>query len=249
MKIGLLQYDVAWQDVDSNLEKIASYLDRADSMDIIFLPEMFDTAYIMFPSKFDGFDPAHTIDRMRKLASRYSVTLAGSIPNRYESQYFNSFIYVDESGIIGQYDKVHLFSPAGEAKHYTSGTTDKDIKIFSKLIRSQVCYDLRFPYGSYNHTNYDLLAYVANWPRPRIGQWESLLSARAIENQAYTIGVNRLGVDANGYEYNGQSRVVDFSGQLVLDCGDTEGLYTVELDIEAMYKYRAKLPFLKDQKR
>ena len=107
---------------------------------------------------------------------------------------------------------------------------------------------MRFPYAAFNRSNYDLLAISANWPVARIDQWKALLSARAIENQSFCIGVNRIGKDSNDYQYNGQSRVVDYLGNTILDCGEEEGFYTTELDIRSMHTYRVRLPFLRDQK-
>ncbi len=248
MKIGLLQYDVKWLDVKTNFKTIEFYLSSCDDKpNIIFLPEMFDTGYIMEPHKIQNFNPEYSILEMTRLAGKYKVILAGSIPNKVGENYYNSFFYVNGKGIIGQYDKVHLFSLAGESQHYTSGKQPKDIEIANIKIRPQVCYDLRFPYSSYNNSGYDILAFVANWPKPRISQWQALLEARAIENQAYVIGVNRIGLDANGYEYNGHSMVADYTGTVVLDCQDKEGLFTININLEEMNKYRLKLPFLQDQ--
>lgn len=249
MKIGILQYDVKWLDVSANFDKIRLLLSTSThDYDVIFLPEMFNTGYVMSPNKSLDGQEVETLHLLQSLASEHNTVFAGSIPYKTLHSYTNRMCFVNAKGLIDHYDKIHLFTPAGEAKEYKAGNQVKDFKVGDTSIRSLVCYDLRFPYAGYNTTDYDVIAYAANWPVARIEQWKILLAARAIENQSFSIGVNRVGKDSNGYDYNGQSRVVDFLGNVMLDCGDQEGIFSTDLDLKSMYAYRSKLPFLNDQK-
>jgi predicted amidohydrolase len=150
-------------------------------------------------------------------------------------------------GEIQQYDKRHLFTLAGEDLVFTAGTSKVVIEYQGWKICPLICYDLRFPVFSRNTENYDLLIYVANWPKTRINAWDTLLQARAIENMSYTIGVNRLGVDDNNLEYVGHSQVVDYLGNPVIEPQTTEGVFITELDKDSLRETRKKLNFLKDQ--
>ncbi|MBK8819478.1 MAG: hypothetical protein IPN49_10445 [Saprospiraceae bacterium] len=157
-------------------------------------------------------------------------------------------ITVDSSGLIHSYDKIHLFSPAGEAKTYSPGN-EPSIWVYEKWnIQPLICYDLRFPYLSFVCRQPHLLIYAANWPEQRIEHWEILLRARAIENACYVIGVNRRGTDENGYVYPGHSLVCDFKGDLLLSMDKYKNFDLIDLDFESMMEYRKKLPFQDDRK-
>ncbi|MBK9150784.1 MAG: hypothetical protein IPM26_07200 [Saprospiraceae bacterium] len=249
MRITLFQMDVCWQDTGANLAKIESRLrNTSERSDLWVLPEMFNTGYTMQPECHAEPEDGLTVQTLTAMAAEYSTAFCGSIPLSKGQAYFNDFICVNSHGLQYQYSKVHLFGPAGESIHYTPGRTYSDFNFQSLKIRPVICYDLRFPYITHNHSRYDILICVANWPVSRIDHWRSLLIARAIENQCYTIGVNRVGKDALGYEYPGQSLVVDFSGRVLIDMGSEEAIATFTPDIEVMYAYRKKLPFLNDSR-
>jgi predicted amidohydrolase len=176
--------------------------------------------------------------------------LCGTIPYKLnDNAYTNAFIAVNKSGLKALYHKVHLFNPSGEGKCYTSGENTISFFHAGFTILPLICYDLRFPYLSYNaEEKVDLIVYSANWPVSRINHWRQLLMARAIENQCYVIGVNRVGQDMNGLEYNGNSIAVDYSGNIIAEGGTEAKNVAVVLDKEAMMAYRAKCPFLKDNR-
>ena len=156
-------------------------------------------------------------------------------------------VFVFPSGEIQKYDKRHLFSLAGEEKIYASGKEKLIVEYLGWKICPLVCYDLRFPVFARNTEDYDLLIYVANWPKQRIQAWDILLKARAVENMAYVIGVNRIGDDNNDYPHNGHSQVVDFLGDFTIEPQESEGIFTAELDKNEMMETRKKLGFLNDR--
>ena len=250
MNVGFLQLDVAWLDISANLNKIKTILQaNCQSIDLLVLPEMFNTGFIMEPQLYSQIYSANTIHTLIKLANQHELVITGSIPMSKTEGFYNTMVFVDKNGIIDTYDKVHLFTPAGEKRNYNSGHKSKDIPLnIGAKIRPIICYDLRFPYASYNATGYDILVCSANWPVSRIDQWRHLLIARAIENQCYVIACNRIGQDANGYDYDGHSMVIDYTGQVILEQNNTEGVFSTSISLNDMINYRSKLPFLKDQK-
>jgi predicted amidohydrolase len=156
-------------------------------------------------------------------------------------------VFVFQSGEVQFYDKRHLFTLAGEDKVYTSGTEKLIVDYLGWRICPLVCYDLRFPVFARNIEDYDVLLYVANWPKPRINAWDILLKARSVENMCYTIGVNRIGFDDTNFEYNGHSQAVDFLGKYMLEPQDTEGVFITQLNKEKLLETRKKLGFLNDR--
>jgi omega-amidase len=250
MNITLFQSDTAWLDKDRNLSKIKNVLAHHHSTDLLVLPEMFNTGYIMHPEQGAEATDGDTITKLVNMLKNSHTVIGGSVPTMAEGRYYNTFVFVNRDGLIGQYSKQHLFAPAGEAERYSSGADDVVVPIKDVLVKPLVCYDLRFPYVSYNKdaTPYDILVYSANWPVSRIQQWEKLLMARAIENQCYVIGVNRVGKDANGYEYTGHSMIVNHMGEVLMCLDESEQSASFDIDMAAMYEYRSKFPFLKDRK-
>lgn len=248
MKAIVYQMDVKWMDKEANLQKIA----EAASMnkgDIMVLPEMFNTGYIMHPENGAEKEDGSTIAAMKKISHDSGMLICGSIPFESSVGATNSFVAVSDHGIEARYDKIHLFTPSGEAKEYASGHETSVFSIGEWNIRPLICYDLRFPYVSSNKDKaFDVIIYCANWPVARIQQWRALLVARAIENQCYVIGVNRVGTDENGYEYNGNSLIIDFKGNILADAGDREGIIEFELNKADLLDYRKSLPFLEDMK-
>ena len=248
MKIALIQSDLFWEDIAKNRnhfdEKINSIPDK---IDLIVLPEMFSTGFTMNAAGFAESMNGETVQWMQLLAKQKNVALTGSLIINEEGQYYNRMLFVFPSGEIQYYNKRHLFSLAGEDQFYTKGTQKIIIDYLGWKICLQICYDLRFPVFARNTENYDLLLYVANWPKVRTNAWDALLKARAIENMTYVVGVNRVGLDANNYEHIGHSQAIDFLGHFLLEPQEKEGVFIVELDKKTMLETRQKLDFLSDR--
>lgn len=248
MKIALFQTSLAWENPAINRAFIEEYfLNEEKSFDLFILPEMFSTGFTMNPSAVAETMDGETISWMKRVAVKKDCAICGSLVIQENKNYYNRFIFVHPNGKIDTYNKRHLFSLAGEEKVYTKGISKVIITYKDWKICPQVCYDLRFPAFARNHENYDLLLYVANWPKVRIHAWDALLKARAIENLCYTIGVNRTGTDDNNHEYNGHSQVIDELGNIIVDAEDNLGVFIIELDKNKMLETRKKLNFLNDK--
>jgi predicted amidohydrolase len=248
MKIAIIQSSLYWEAISKNRNSFEEKIAQIDSeVNIIILPEMFSTGFTMNASKMAETMQGETVLWMQTLAKNKNCAVAGSLIISENNQYYNRFLFVFPTGKIQFYDKRHLFSLAGEDKIYTAGSKKQIVEYSGWKICLQVCYDLRFPVFARNVENYDLLLYVANWPTVRINAWDILLKARAVENLSYTIGVNRIGSDANNHEYNGHSQVIDFLGNPILEPEENEGVFIVELDKNKMLETRKKLNFLNDK--
>jgi omega-amidase len=247
MKVALIQSALVWENPEVNRtyfeEKINSIIEEVN---LIVLPEMFTTGFTMNPSTVAETMEGKTVVWMQSLAKAKNTAITGSVVIEENSNFYNRMLFVFPSGKIEHYDKRHLFTLAGEDKVYSRGIQKLIIDYLGWKICPFVCYDLRFPVFSRNVENYDLLIYVASWPKTRIKAWDSLLAARAIENMSYTIGVNRIGEDKNGYTYVGHSQVVDFLGEYILEPKELDGIFFVELNKEKMIETRSKLDFLSD---
>ena len=244
-----MQSDLIWENPASNRSRIASDLEAysfAKDPDLILLPEMFTTGFTMSPQKVAEGMNGPTLQWMHSLAGQYGTALGGSLVISEGGHYLNRFVLVHPEGRVDHYDKRHLFALAGEHVPYQPGQQRKVFELKGWRLMPLICYDLRFPVWSRNDVNYDLLVYVANWPKPRHQAWRSLLVARAIENQAYVLGVNRWGQDNNGLEYMGGSVVVDYAGERRLEL-DKPGIATYTLDRQFMMTFREKLNFLADR--
>ena len=246
MNITTIQSNIIWEDKDSNLKNYQSKIDNIES-DLIILPEMFTTGFTMDPKphaeKMDG----KTVQWMKENASKINSAICGSIIIEEDDKYFNRFIWVNPDGSIHHYDKRHLFSFAGEDEYYTPGDSKIVIEYKGWKICPLICYDLRFPVWSRNVEDYDVLIYVANWPNKRKMAWRSLLVARAIENQCYVIGVNRVGEDGNNLSYNGDTSLINALGETLYINSQTEDVFTTTLSKLELSKVRNLLPFLKDK--
>lgn len=248
MKIALIQSDLYWENIAKNRSSFESKINQIDSeVSLIVLPEMFSTGFTMNAAEVAETMQGESIVWMQSLAKQKNAAITGSIIIKENNQYYNRMLFVFPSGEIQFYNKRHLFTLAGEDQTYTSGTEKVIVDYLGWKICLQICYDLRFPVFARNVENYDLLIYVANWPKVRTNAWDILLKARAVENVSYVVGVNRLGVDANDYEHIGHSQVVDFLGNNILEPQETEGVFVVELDKNVMLETRKKLDFLGDR--
>lgn len=218
-----------------------------EEVDLIVLPEMFSSGFTMNPKAVAETMNGETIAWLQHLAKAKVCAITGSLVIEENGKYYNRLVFVYPNGELKTYDKRHLFTLAGEDKVYTAGKEKLIINFKGFKICPLICYDLRFPVFSRNVEDYDLLLYVANWPKPRINAWDILLKARAVENMSYAIGVNRIGMDENELEYVGHTQAVDFLGNYLLEAQETDGVFIVELDKEKLLETRSKLAFLKDK--
>ena len=248
MKIAMIQAPLVWENPKINRtyfeEKINSL---SEEIDLVVLPEMFSTGFTMHPEKVAETMDGETILRLKNLAKAKNLAITGSLIVKEKELFYNRLVFVFPSGEIQKYDKRHLFSLAGEEKIYASGKEKLIVEYLGWKICPLVCYDLRFPVFARNSEDYDLLIYVANWPKPRIQAWDILLKARAVENMAYVIGVNRIGVDGNNHPYPGHSQAIDFLGNFTIEPQESEGVFTAEFDKSKMDLARKKLGFLNDR--
>ncbi|MNX45630.1 2-oxoglutaramate amidase [compost metagenome] len=248
MKVALIQSSIVWENPKLNRKYYEETINGiVGSVDLIVLPEMFTTGFTMNPQQVAETMQGETVVWLQTLAKAKKSAITGSLIIEENGQFFNRLVFVFPSGEMQYYDKKHLFTLAGEDRIYSRGREKNIIDYLGWKICPLVCYDLRFPVFSRNTEDYDLLLYVASWPKPRINAWDILIRARAVENMCYTIGVNRNGLDNNNFEYIGHSQVVDFLGNYVLEPQETEGVFMVELSKEKMIETRNKLGFLNDR--
>jgi predicted amidohydrolase len=248
LQIVIIQADLVWGNAKKNKEKLDVMLEEIENVDLIILPEMFTTGFSMTPKPFAESMNGETVNWMKGKASQFNAAIVGSIIINEENKYYNRMLFVHPNGRIEKYDKRHTFTLAGEHKEYSSGNRKLIVDFKGWKICPLICYDLRFPVWSRNVENYDVLIYSANWPEPRINAWKTLLKARAIENMSFCVGVNRVGVDANGYEYNGNSIAIDFLGNEITEVAEnSEKIIHATLNKEKLMKVREKLSFLDDK--
>jgi predicted amidohydrolase len=248
MKIALLQTAVAWENKPLNIRQVEAMLHALpDDVRLAVLPEMFTTGFSMQPTALAESEHGDTLQWMRQTATGRKIALVGSIIAEEGGNYFNRLFFVFPDGSYQKYDKRHLFSMAGETEHYTAGSQRLIVEYEGWRICPLICYDVRFPVWSRNYGDrYDLLLYVANFPATRMQVWNTLLAARAIENQCYVAGVNRCGMDGAGVAHSGASQVVDFKGNRIAVAGDTESSLTVTLSLVGLRAFREKFPAWRD---
>ena len=248
LKVSILQSNIFWEDKLANLKYFEKKIDKISQTDLIVLPEMFTTGFTMNPEPLAETMDGKTVNWMLDLASEKKSLIVGSVIIEDDSYYYNRLIAAFPNGTLQYYDKRHLFTLANEHQHYTAGTDQLLINYKGWKIFPLICYDLRFPVWARNTVNYDVLIYIASWPKIRIAAWDTLLKARAIENMCYTIGVNRVGVDANDFEYPGHSVVLDAFGNEILTTKENqEEIGSVILDKNSLIDVRNKLQFLNDR--
>ncbi|AMR28217.1 amidohydrolase [Hymenobacter psoromatis] len=252
LTVSLVQTPIQWHDPVGNrdllTDLLASALNGPGLTDLIVLPEMFTTGFSMEAAAQAEPYPGPTLDWMRSQAAYYDAVVTGSVLTKAGDSYYNRLLWVRPDGTHSSYDKRHLFRLAGEHEVYTPGTCLLLEEWRGWRIRPLICYDLRFPVWSRNTraAPYDLLLYVASWPQARTEIWKALLQARAIENQAYTVGVNRLGSDGLGVSYEGQSALLDMQGDYVAQAGNLQTVLTHTLRAAPLLQLRERMPFLLD---
>jgi omega-amidase len=249
LEVTGIQFPIIWEDKNANLEQLDSLInDVSDSTDILILPEMFTTGFSMNPVPYSETMEGTTVNWMKNIAKKMDSAVCGSIMIQEKNIYRNRFLWVLPGGEIDYYDKAHPFCLNQEGKYFEAGKNRKVFEYKAWRIFPNICYDLRFPIWNRNDMNYDLYINVANWPSIRSFAWKQFLSARALENQAYTIGINRIGTDVFGVEFSGDSRIVSFDGTSVIEAipGNTQILHAI-LSKEKLDNYRKKYPFLADR--
>ncbi|OFY82333.1 MAG: amidohydrolase [Bacteroidetes bacterium RIFCSPLOWO2_12_FULL_35_15] len=274
LKITLIQSNLFWENCDKNLEQFSKKISSVtEQTDLIILPEMFTTGFSMLPEKLAESMTGKTVNWMKEQAHKKQCVITGSFICEENGKYYNRLVWMKPDGTYSTYDKRHLFSMANEDKHYTSGNKKIIEEIKGWKICPLICYDLRFPIWSRNrniphlpHNStrppslahyqshkgdmlpaYDLLIYVANWPARRSFPWKTLLLARAIENQCYVIGENRVGTDGNGIDYSGDSVVIDFKGEILSKTPPHEEFTeTISLSYSGLEEFRKQFPVLDD---
>lgn len=248
MKVAILQTDLVWENPIYNRLTIESKVLSSDKkFDLLVLPEMFTSGFTMNPERVAETMEGETIEWLKSLAKQKKTAIIGSLVIEEEGNYYNRLVLVTPKKEIQFYDKKHLFTLAGEEKVYTSGTEKVIFEYKDWKICPQVCYDLRFPVFARNVEDYDLLVYVANWPKVRTQAWDALLKARAIENMSFVVGVNRVGKDANGHDYIGHSQVIDELGNELIPPFEESDLHVVSLNKKKMHESRTKLNFLNNK--
>lgn len=251
LTVSLIQSNLFWEDKNANLKMFEQKIEGIrEKTEVVILPEMFSTGFSMKPEGLSETMDGPTIQWMQKLAIKKKIILTGSLIIHEEEQYFNRIIWMLPNGNFATYDKRHLFSYAGEHDHYTSGNKKLIASVNGWKINLQICYDLRFPVWARqskdSNTQYDLLINVANWPAKRSTAWKTLLQARAIENQAFVIGVNRVGEDGNHHVYGGDSMIVDPLGEIIYQKNKEEDIFTYTLHKETIQETRNHFSFLND---
>ena len=245
MRIAIFQTDIFFGEPDQNLRQAEQLLKDNKGAELYVLPEMFTTGFTMRPERMAD-NQELALRWMKRIAKELDAALCASVAVNDNGIFFNRLYFVEPDDNTTVYDKRHLFTYSGENEAYSSGNKRVTVEYKGVRILLQVCYDLRFPVFSRNRQDYDLAIYVANWPESRRRVWNILLQARAIENQCYVVGVNRVGDDPMCH-YNGGSAVISPYGKLMVSCPDNEvGMAIADIDMETLNAFRKKFPVLCD---
>lgn len=259
LTITIIQPNTFWEKKEANFQMLQTKIEAIkEKTEVVILPEMFSTGFSMNTSLSEKMD-GETIGWMKKITHSKKIILTGSLIIEENGKYFNRLVWMLPDGKYGYYDKRHLFAFAKEDRYYTSGNKRLIASVKGWKINLLICYDLRFPVWSRQNTSflkkkkdlkpepeYDLLIYVANWPEKRNEAWKTLLKARAIENQCYVVGVNRVGEDGNKIIYSGDSMIIDPLGEIIYQKTKEEDVFTFTINKEKLYEIREKFPFWKD---
>ena len=248
LNITLIQSQLFWEDVDANLSHFEKLISAISDTDIILLPEMFNTAFCPKSNHLAETMDGKTVSWMREISERKGCAIAGTLMVKEGEKVFNRLVWISKNGDIHTYDKHHLFSLIKEEIYIAKGEGRLIIEEEGWKICPLICYDLRFPVFSRNDVDYDVLIYLANWPVKRIDAWDTLLKARSIENQCYTIGVNRVGEDGNQIPFNGHSKVFDAFGKELLSATENnEEILQIEISLDDLKLKRRQMNFLQDR--
>lgn len=245
--IACVQSDIVWEEKFLNLNRLSTKIAQIKKgTDLIVLPEMFSTGFSMKPKPLAEQMNGLSVDWMKSMARNKKSCIAGSLIIEEEGIYFNRFLFVQYDGRIQYYDKRHLFGYGGEDESYRAGKDQPSIELNGWNILPRICYDLRFPVWNRTKGDADLMIFIANWPDTRIAHWDALLKARAIENQIYVLGVNRVGQDGNTLNYIGHSSAYSYSGDLQWQLNSKEQSKVYTIQKSGLVSYRKSFPFLND---
>ena len=248
LSVSLIQSSLYWEEAAKNRSEFSTKIGGLKGQtDLIVLPEMFTTGFSMNAEKVAEDMDGPTLNWLSAHANQLECAITGSFIVKEKGKFFNRLVFMQPDGKYSIYDKRHLFTLAKEHETFEPGQDRLIVEWKGWKICPLICYDLRFPVWSRNTADFDLLIYVANWPETRALHWKSLLQARAIENQCYTIGVNRVGVDQKELIYSGDSSLIDYSGTVIYCTTKTEDTFTITLSKDAQLNYRTKLAFLPDR--
>lgn len=248
LKVGLFQADLHWQAALKNLEKVEALERDIKKIDLLIMPEMFTTGFTMSVQNVAENWPGESVKRLQNLSDTCDTAIVCSIVIQEDLKYYNRLVFIKPKTKIEFYDKRHLFTMGEEHKYYSSGQNRLVVEYKSWRFMPLVCYDLRFPVWSRNDVNYDALIYVANWPDSRKDVWKTLLKARALENQSYVFGVNRVGKDGMGLSYSGNSLAFGPKGEVLANAEEyKENLLVVEGQKDSLMSFREKFPVLNDK--
>ena len=252
LRVAAVQYDIQWLDKKANFKTLEIMIQKFflnnNSADLLLLPETFTTGFCLNKTKVqESEDGGADLIWLQQMAKKFKCVVAGSVFVKQSEKKANRFYWVWPDGTVEYYDKRHLFRLGNEGDFVAQGLERKVFEIKGVKILPQVCYDLRFPVWSRNKQDYDLMVNVANWPAERRHVWDTLLKARAMENQAYVIGVNRVGNDGHGTAHSGGTCFVDFVGESIVAAEDNQQqVISVELDFSALYKFKKDFPAFLD---
>ena len=248
LKITTFQAYLFWENIDKNLQNLGLRLSAIrEKTDLIVLPEMFSTGFSMNPEKLAEEMNGKSMQWMHTQAQKFDCVITGTLIIREEGKYYNRLIWMRPDGTFEKYDKRHLFGFAEEDKHYTAGNKKLFVELNGWKICPVICYDLRFPVWLRNtNEEYDMLLVLANWPERRSLHWRTLIPARAVENQAFVVAVNRVGHDGNEIYHSGDSMCIDPNGKVVYYKPNDEDLYTFSINLDEVSKSRTSHPFLRD---
>ena len=248
LNITLIQTSLFWENVEKNLSHFDKLISEISDTDIILLPEMFNTAFCPKSNHLAETMEGETVSWMKEIAKNKNSAIAGTLMVKEGAKVFNRLVWISKNGTIHTYDKHHLFSLIKEERYISKGTGRLIVEEDGWRICPLICYDLRFPVFSRNDVDYDVLIYLANWPVKRIEAWDTLLKARSIENQCYTIGVNRVGKDGDGIPFNGHSKVFDAFGKKLLSATkNIEEVLQIEISLDDLKLKRRQMNFLQDR--
>ena len=243
IRVALIQSELVWQDSLANQHYFEQQFRQHSGVQLFVLPEMFNSGFSMDSTRIAETMEGLTVQWMQQQAKLTGAAICGSVAIAEQGQIFNRLLFVTPDAMVQFYDKRHLFRMGGEQQHYQAGSERVIVSYLGFRFCLQVCYDLRFPVFARNQQDYDALIYVANWPQARRMVWRTLLQARAIENQAYVLGCNRIGSDANDLNYSGDSMVVDYLGQIQTELATGQaGVILAELNLVALQQFKQKFP-------
>ncbi|MFY0671879.1 MAG: amidohydrolase [Bacteroidia bacterium] len=247
LNVAGIQFDIEWKNKASNFEFLEKEIEKISDADLIVLPEMFQTGFCFDVEELaEDLSNSETLKWLRNQAKKSNAALIASFMAKEKGKVYNRLVFVEPSGDLLTYDKRHLFSMSQEPEHFSAGSQKLIFEYKGWKICPMVCYDLRFPVWIRNKETYDLLVFIANWPERRSMHWQKLLQARAIENQCYVIGVNRVGEDGTGVYHDGRSAIIDALGEPIESAIHKPSIINVSLQKRHLSTIREKMPFLKD---